>query len=63
MIYSNSYLECTDNSGGKWVKCVNVNGNSKFAGIGSRLTVILLKGNVWKKLVKKKKILCGCFFS
>jgi ribosomal protein L14 len=55
MIFSNSIIECGDNSGGDKTKCINVNGNSKFGKIGSQLTVILLRGNILKKLVKKKK--------
>jgi len=51
MIFSNSYLFCADNSGTKKVKCVNVNGQSRYANIGGTLTIIVLKGNLKKKII------------
>lgn len=55
MVFANSYLFCADNSGTRKVKCVNVNGQSRYANIGGTLTIIVLKGNIKKKLFKKKK--------
>ena len=57
MIYVNTIIKVADNSGAKFVKCINNgHGRKRSAGLNEMLKVLVYKNDNAKKVIKRKSI-------
>lgn len=57
MIYVNTIIKVADNSGAKFVKCINNgHGRKRGAGLNDMLKVLVYKNDNAKKVIKRKSV-------